>query len=912
RRGYGRLLVGLLRWRGAVLLPLIALLAWVAWAFTTKVPRFTFGRWWGEQSYLIVRLGFPRGSDPVTLDRAARDFERAALGAPGVSRVTARGSDVGAQIRVDFTFEASSGPLPYLLKEELTARAVNVGGADVAVWGFGPGFSSGSYSSPSYSIRVLGYEYAGVERLANDLADRLRRIPRVREVDPNAGSRYWQRDRAHEIVLVPDRAALARAGFTAQDFAGAVAQEIAGPVGAVRLVIGGEELPVILKAAGAETRALHELEQALVQSPRGPAARVASVARVAERRVLPEIVRENQQYQRVLTYEFRGPQKLGDRVYKSVLAGTGPPPGYAAVESRWWYRDDESSRGLWLVFGIAVALVLLATAAVYDSVWVTAMVLVSLPLAFAGVAGAFLVADAAFTREAAVGVILVVGLAVNQVIILAGAARRRRRAGAGPVSAALGAARETAGVVVLTGLATVASLVPLAWGTALDTLFGAIALATAGGTVASTAATVFVLPLVAAGSWRVPRVGEATRTWTRVIEGLKSRSLMITMPPVALLLLGCGGAERGGSWAGSVDTLPNSTIIVSNPETGIWDSASTWRIEEELRIGSAGGEGPESFNSIVAIEVDPFDRVWVLDRETQDIRVFDAAGRHIRTVGRKGRGPGEFQEAVGLAWDPQGRLWVVDQRNVRYTLLDTSGQAVADSPRPVSGFFSTRWLGGLGTDGAIYELHHDFGSFDRPVLLRYDSTLASPDTLRLPPAGDIPRFELARSGMRMTAGVPYAPFQLRYIDRRGYLWSGLSAPYRIHQSHLGGDTIRIVEKAYEPIPVSAEDKDSAVARLKWFTDQGGKIDPSRIPDVKPALDDYFVDDRGNLWVDPVTGREDDDRVFDLFDSEGRYLGRVRSDFPIAGEPVFRGDRLYAVTRDEDDIPYVVRVRIVRP
>jgi len=61
----------------------------------------------------------------------------------------------------------------------------------------------------------------------------------------------------------------------------------------------------------------------------------------------------------------------------------------------------------------------------------------------------------------------------------------------------------------------------------------------------------------------------------------------------------------------------------------------------------------------------------------------------------------------------------------------------------------------------------------------------------------------------------------------------------------------------------------------------------------------------------VTARQDDDRVFDVFDPEGRYLGRARSNFTVVGTPVLRGERLYSVTRDENDIPFVVRARIER-
>jgi HAE1 family hydrophobic/amphiphilic exporter-1 len=162
---------------------------------------------------------------------------------------------------------------------------------------------------------------------------------------------------------------------------------------------------------------------------------------------------------------------------------------------------DDSDKGLWLVFALGMALVLLVVAMVFDSVWAAGMVFLSLPLSLAGVSAAFWLADAAFTREAAVGVILVVGLAVNQAILLVDAALERRRerlkkTGRGRLGGReiLTAARDRAGMIVLVTFTTLASLIPLAVGTDSDSLFGAIALATTGGVLAGTLAALFVLP----------------------------------------------------------------------------------------------------------------------------------------------------------------------------------------------------------------------------------------------------------------------------------------------------------------------------------------------------------------------------------------------------------------------------------
>jgi hypothetical protein len=55
------------------------------------------------------------------------------------------------------------------------------------------------------------------------------------------------------------------------------------------------------------------------------------------------------------------------------------------------------------------------------------------------------------------------------------------------------------------------------------------------------------------------------------------------------------------------------------------------------------------------------------------------------------------------------------------------------------------------------------------------------------------------------------------------------------------------------------------------------------------------------------------RLFDLLDPEGLYLGRVRLPFPLSEypTPVFCNGMIYGVTRDELEVPFVVRARIVK-
>ena len=508
RRGYERVVALLARRRWVTLALTTVLLGVLGWAFVKKVPKSSFGGFWfGQRTTLNVNLSFPRGSDPESLDRGMREFESIAVGIPGVEQVMTQGRPDGAGMRVVFEDAAGLGPLPYELQEALTQRALLIGGARVSVQGRGPGFygGGGAGGSTNYRIKILGYSFSGVEALAMDFQRRLERIPRVRNVNINAGS-FFGRERVVTVALEPDRDALARYGITAADFAAAVSREVRGPVGAERLEIAGEEVQVTLKSAGTQDRTLENLREALIPNPSGTPVRLGDLARVEEREGLSSISREDQQYVRIVGYEFRGPPKLAERTHTAFMKSISVPAGYWVGDDEFAWGEDESSKGLWLVFGIGVMLVLLSVAMVFDSVWAAAMVFLSLPIALGGVVAAFWVAESAFTREAAVGVILVVGLAVNQSILLIDAALERRRAqGARPrlgVADVVAAASERSGMIVLVTLTTIASLIPLAVGTEADSLFGAIALATAGGTVFGTIAALFVVPAMVGGGKR--------------------------------------------------------------------------------------------------------------------------------------------------------------------------------------------------------------------------------------------------------------------------------------------------------------------------------------------------------------------------------------------------------------------------
>ena len=508
QRAYGWALKKMLRWRWVTIVLTVAAVGGLTYAFVKKVPRFSFSGFGNQRTSIQVSINFPRGSDPESVDEAMRAMESVVVGRRGVEEVIAQSrGGFGAGMLVTFTRAEDMGAVPLQLQEELTARAVYIGGASIGVYGQGNAFNSGGGvgSMSTFRIRVLGYSYAAVAQLAEDIRGRLEQVTRVRNPVVTSGS-FFGGDRAYAVTLEPDRDALARYGVTAAQFSAAVQREVRGAVGGQRLEIGGEEIPVSVKARGARERSLEELREALIPTALGSTVRIGDLSTVAEREELSTITREDQQYLRVVAYEFRGPTRLANRTHDAFMASISVPPGFSVQDASQYFREqDTSQKGLWLVFAIGVALVILSVAMVFDSAWGAAMVFLSLPIALAGVMAAFWWAGASFTREAAVGVILVVGLAVNQSILLVDAALERRRASANGRLVAgrvLRAALDRSGMIMMVTLTTLASLIPLAVGTGSDTLFGAIALATAGGTLAGTVGAMLVLPALLAGRRR--------------------------------------------------------------------------------------------------------------------------------------------------------------------------------------------------------------------------------------------------------------------------------------------------------------------------------------------------------------------------------------------------------------------------
>lgn len=397
------------------------------------VQQTSFGEQFGYEAEpeVYVRLGFPPGNPIQRADSLLRRFEQTALASPSVRRTVARISERNARLRVLFRAPALETAEPYLLRERLIQEAVLLAGIDVSVGGLLPqGYYSRSGTRISgFTVTAYGANYEELDALTDRFARELKqRSRRVATVNTDAGQYGFRQPR--EVLrfrLRPD--AQAQTGVTPQR----IAQRLRPVLTTRRPALwtdleGVPQLPVRLVVDGASELDVETLTDRPLVLAGSTQVKMKSAANYAVETVPSRIIRENQQYKRYVEVDFRGPHRMGNEFLNDALDAFSTPPGYRLEREQRAFFTEETERTFgWVILG-TILLVFLATAAVFESWRLPGVVLLSVPMALAGVAGAYLLTgDLAFAEGAFIGSVLLVGLAANDSILLIDRYRHLRR-----------------------------------------------------------------------------------------------------------------------------------------------------------------------------------------------------------------------------------------------------------------------------------------------------------------------------------------------------------------------------------------------------------------------------------------------------------------------------------------------------
>ncbi|MGZ5453356.1 MAG: efflux RND transporter permease subunit [Candidatus Aminicenantales bacterium] len=483
----------------------------------------SMGRWgsWDSKERLYVRVGMPPGTDIARTDETIRAFEEKVVAQDYKKEMNVRIGQESAYADIEFPPDIERSYRPYALKEELIQLATQFAGIDISVSGFDPQYYSSSMGAGTYyssQIKFYGYNLKKLKEITADLEKTLRRNPRIKEVR-TISSRYgWWRGDTLEDVLKIDKSALRRYDVDPEYLYFSLQAMIQGTFGrSARIRMEGRDMAVSVKYPDTAMLDMRALREALIRTRGGEYLRLGEIAAFTETPIPGSIDRENQQFQQTIMWEFRGPSKAEERYRKGVFASLHLPPGFSAtIEDRWYVTEEEQKQ---INFAIAVALVVIfmILAALYESFVLPFFILLAVPLSLIGVFVAFVVAKAPFDPTAYIGVILLSGIVVNNAILLVDHINLRRGQGLGLLEAVVRGTKDRVRPIFMTTATTVFGMLPLLLIGAQANkrqIWSSLALCTVGGLTTSTLLILIVIPVLyyhgdGLRAWGAEKVREA-------------------------------------------------------------------------------------------------------------------------------------------------------------------------------------------------------------------------------------------------------------------------------------------------------------------------------------------------------------------------------------------------------------------
>jgi multidrug efflux pump subunit AcrB len=241
---------------------------------------------------------------------------------------------------------------------------------------------------------------------------------------------------------------------------------------------------------------------------------VGDVAQVGFGTTVGEYDRYNQQRMVTITANTSG-RDLGGaaRQVRQAVARAGDPPRGVTVTVRGQVAPmDDTLAGLRTGVGVAIVVIFLLMAANFQSLRLAVVVLSTVPAVLLGVATALLVTGTTLNVQSFMGAIMAIGVSVANAILVVTFAERDRHEGAESDAAALGGVRSRMRPVLMTSLAMIAGMIPMAMALGQGGEQTApLGRAVIGGLTASTLAVLLVLPLTFSIAQR--RVSRTSGSW---------------------------------------------------------------------------------------------------------------------------------------------------------------------------------------------------------------------------------------------------------------------------------------------------------------------------------------------------------------------------------------------------------------
>ena len=351
-----------------------------------------------------------------------------------------------------------------------------------------------------FAIEIRGYELEVLDELAAAVQQAVMQVPGITDLNLSRETGVPER------LLRIDRQRAADLGVTPAQIARTLQTAVAGS-SAGDFRTGGDEFRILVQLAGARQVSPQELLALTLTTADGRQVTLGSVADFELARGPMQIEREDQQRLVRITGDYSDRDLISvAQDAQAAIDGIPVPRNYDISLGGDYEEQQEASGEIGVSLLLALGLVYMVMASLYESLRNPLVVMLSVPLAIIGVVLALYLTGSTFNVQSGIGVIMLIGIVVNNAILIVDQANRLYRdRGLDARSAVQEAGRRRLRPILMTTLTTVLGLLPLALGIGEGAEAQApMARAVIGGLLSSTLVTLVVIPLAFAVVHRRP------------------------------------------------------------------------------------------------------------------------------------------------------------------------------------------------------------------------------------------------------------------------------------------------------------------------------------------------------------------------------------------------------------------------
>ncbi len=457
-----------------------------------------------EQTALYVSASMPKGSTLQQMNSVYLKLEEYLTQFSEIDKYISRiTSAQNASMSIYFKKDFENSSFPYILKARLISRSLDLGGISWNIYGVGKGFSNrtGVSEQVNYRVAMYGYNYDELYRQADKMKQKLLKHPRIKEVNIAGGKYWWEGRKDYEYVLDVDKEKLALrktelpvilAGINRFNTSGGIPLSVFADQNLIN---------VIIKPVSEIKTDVWNIMNTPIDTT---GLKLKDFAEISKEVASQTIYKENQNYLRLVKYNYLGSYKFGNKYLNKVLdeMKAEMPLGYSAETASYGWYGNEAKKQYGLIL-LIIAIIFVICAVLFESLKQPLAIVIIIPLSFTGIFLTFYWFDFSFDQGGYASFVLLSGLVVNSAIYIINEYNNLKRRFAGrnlpDVKLYRKAFDNKIVPILLTILSTILGLLPFVIYGENEVFWFALAVGSIGGLLFSLIVIVVYLPLFVVG-----------------------------------------------------------------------------------------------------------------------------------------------------------------------------------------------------------------------------------------------------------------------------------------------------------------------------------------------------------------------------------------------------------------------------